>query len=240
MIIKTVKNIIFNILNLFKTCPLCDTPLGNKEVIKKFLFCKNCIDEIEDLRLKDEHSTKISFSVKKRKYDVYSLFEYDGKARNALLKYKMEGNIRYAQFYVPYVANWLKSMCLEKKNTLIIPLPSSKKGYKDRGFDQCIEILKLVDMPYSDLISINKKVKIQQKKLNAEERKTISFNKFILSNNITSVINQNDIKNIVLFDDVYTTGSSMKACITLIQEKLSDTSINILGLTLYRDSFFPV
>ncbi|MGV2643905.1 ComF family protein, partial [Clostridium perfringens] len=89
-------------------------------------------------------------------------------------------------------------------------IPSSKKSLKERGFNQCEFIAKILgdrlDVPvYKDIIKI-KNIK-EQKTLSKEERwKNISGAFEVVSNiNIKN-------KKVILIDDVVTTGATLLEC----------------------------
>ena len=118
-----------------------------------------------------------------------------------------------------------------KQYDIIIPVPLHKKRRKKRGYNQ------------SELIAkeLSKKLNIQlhrnilykcinnppQSSLNQEERKHNIKNAYILKNK--KLINN---KNILVFDDIYTTGNTVNECSKL----LKSAKVNNIGvLTIAKD-----
>ena len=93
---------------------------------------------------------------------------------------------------------------------IMIPAPSSKKSDKDRGFNHVEEMFKTLKLKM--IKCIHKKGEIKQADLTTKEREKISKNLVIDDVNLRG-------KKILLVDDVYTTGSTIKAMIKLVQEK---------------------
>ncbi len=92
----------------------------------------------------------------------------------------------------------------------MIPVPSSKKSDKDRGFNHVEEMFKTLKLKM--IKCIHKKGEMKQADLTTKEREKISKNLVIDDVNLIG-------KKILLVDDVYTTGSTIKAMIKLVQEK---------------------
>ena len=92
----------------------------------------------------------------------------------------------------------------------IIPAPSHKKSDEERGFNHVEEIFSILKLKMMKCIHKTKKVK--QADLTTKEREKIG-----------SVLKIEDVdlrrKKILLVDDVFTTGSTIKSMIKLVKER---------------------
>lgn len=229
---SAIKTVINYLTHIFSNCPLCSLPYDNIDIKNNELFCTTCMNEINTSLYKTPLTSDETILEEKHKFNVHSIFKYENKARSVLIKYKIDCNIKFSSFYVPYIKQYLDEQNLNKNNSVFVPLPPSQKGFKERGFDQCIEIIKQLDIPYIDAIMVNKNYKEEQKNLSAYERREQTKGKFMIQGD---ALKQIITPNIILFDDVFTTGSSMRECIKLIYDNLEDKNVNIIGLTLYKE-----
>lgn len=91
-----------------------------------------------------------------------------------------------------------------------MPAPSFKEANDRRGFNHVIEIFKPLGLDMCDCVVKTKNVK--QADLNANERK-----------NVSKILEISDIdltgKKVLICDDVFTTGSTVKSMIDLLSAK---------------------
>ncbi len=133
-----------------------------------------------------------------------ALFTYDFPLDRLLQQYKYRGNLQ--------LANTFAAMLHEKllknpgKTDLIMPMPMHAKRLQDRGFNQALEIAKIVSKLTNIPLDYNAcqriKFTVPQASLPLKER----------SKNIRGVFNcQKDLSglNIAIIDDVMTTGASL-------------------------------
>jgi len=103
----------------------------------------------------------------------------------------------------------------KEKGFVIIPVPLSRKRLKWRGFNQAEEIGKHLSLylkkPLLNNILIKNKETFFQSGLSKEERETNLINSFSLK---TENLNN---KNVLLIDDIYTTGSTMEECSKILK-----------------------
>ena len=112
------------------------------------------------------------------------------------------------------------SMLQEFGNVALIPVPSSRKGYRDRGFDQMDCICKVLKKSYGYpvLQVLVGKGRGEQKFLSSEQRKlrvgyAVARGKHSL---VESFIKRN--YSFVLVDDISTTGRTLEQCGSLLQQ----------------------
>ena len=145
------------------------------------------------------------------------IFKYEGIIRKILLNFKFKDNA----FLYKTIANFLlkNDNIFEKlkKYDTIIPVPISKKRKNERGYNQTYlitkEIAKNTELECATNCLFKTKNIIEQSKLNKEERKNNIQGVYELKN-----INKLYKKRIIIFDDIYTTGSTVNECCKLLKE----------------------
>ena len=195
-------------------------------------ICKLCFKEFEDkslpylfnsqlticpLCLKEIRAHFIRFDV--LGYKALSIYKYDSKIQNLLYQLKGCFDIEIADVFF---SRYFREISIRYKNYLVVPIPSYEKDDKKREFNHVEEIFKLLKLPMRKLIVKTKGVK--QANSSLEKRKNIG--KYMLLNEVTDLSKT----KILLVDDVFTTGSTMKAAVRLI-EKLHPKDIKILVMS---------
>lgn len=135
---------------------------------------------------------------------------------------------------VPLFANMIGKF-LENKKTyfegidMLVPVPLHKRRLAERGFNQSEEIAKLlasfVDIPVHNILLRDKATK-QQAKLHKQEREKNIQDSFVLKAG-------SDVKhkNIIVVDDVFTTGSTLGECARILKNAGAKT---VKAFTLAR------
>jgi ComF family protein len=124
----------------------------------------------------------------------------------------------------------LKNGEFENKLDLIIPVPLHKNDLKKRGFNQSVLLGKFVgdyfSIPVRESVLVKKKLTPFQVNLSKKERSKNILRAF-------SVEKPKEIKgkNILILDDVFTTGSTVEEC---AKELTKARAKNIFVLTLAR------
>lgn len=215
-------NFIEKILDLIfpPVCGIC-----NKEI--NTYLCGKCEKEINKITCVGENR----YDNKYFSTHMY-LFKYEGIIRNKIISYKFDDNpYLYKTFCEIFVKN--KKVCeFLKKYDIIISVPMYKKKKNQRGYNQseliAREIAKKIEnIEYRNDILIKIRNTAKQSSLNKEQRKENLKNAYVVNNN-EYILN----KNILIFDDIYTTGSTANECAkTLIEAGAKDVGI----LTIARD-----
>ena len=212
----------FNFLNLCypNVCGVC-------EKICNEYICNKCRAKIKQYKKSD-----VNEYINNKNFNMYAyMFIYDGIIRKKIIKYKFLNSPYLYKFFSNIILDDLKLVDYIKNFDIIIPVPIHKKRKKKRGYNQ------------SELIAkeISKKLKIQlqlnvlyknvnnspQSTLNQEQRKYNTKDVYILKNK--ELIKN---KNILIFDDIYTTGNTVNECSKIIR----NAQVNNIGvITIAKD-----
>lgn len=157
------------------------------------------------------------------------LFKYEGIIRDIMLDYKFkEKSYKYRSF----INFWFKyeNACEIINNyDIIIPIPISKKRFKQRGYNQSSILAKYIssktNIDFNEKILIKSKDTIAQSKLNKKQREQNIKDVYKLQNS-KKILN----KKILLLDDIYTTGNTVNECSKILRSA-SPKKIGILAIT---------
>lgn len=215
-------NFIEKILDLIfpPVCGICNKKINT-------YLCGKCEKEINKITCVGENR----YDNKYFSTHMY-LFKYEGIIRNKIISYKFNDKpYLYKTFCEIFVKN--KKVCeFLKKYDIIISVPMYKKKKNQRGYNQSELIAKetakkVENIEYRNDILIKIRNTAKQSSLNKEQRKENLKNAYVVNNN-EYILN----KNILIFDDIYTTGSTANECAkTLIEAGAKDVGI----LTIARD-----
>lgn len=208
-------NIFKKLINLLyeNSCVLC------KNNCKDLIFCSECENKLE----KRKELYKKTFD----EISVYSWGFYDGNLRDSIISLK-NGKKKSAKFFGLKLSSFWKTLNLDSNDYLVIPVPSHKKRNKERGYCQTELIAKEfssnLNFRFSNNHLIREKETLFMNKLNLNERIENIKSAFKLVNSF------DEEKNIILVDDILTTGSTLCEIAKIIHSKKSN--INIIGLTI--------
>lgn len=185
----------------------------------KTRICKICFNDVEEslhsILFKDVSICHKCFDrfnpvVKSFKVDdvkAFYLFNYDATIRELLYQFKGCADIELSQAFLEY---FHYSLRLKYRGYTIVPAPSSKESDEQRGFNHVVEIFSCLKLP--TLKCVHKTKDIKQADLTADERKEVH-----------KILKIDDIdlsnKKILIVDDVYTTGSTVRSMISLVKSK---------------------
>ena len=196
-------------------------------------YCKSCFKNI------DEKSLLYLFKVKQKlcinclferkpifKYFVLdgvkglSIYYYNSKLRNEIYQFKGCYDIELG---VTFLHPYEQELSLIYKGYIIIPMPSVKEDDEIRGFNHVCEIFSHLNLEIRPVLYKTKKVKQSDRKF--KERKQI-----LKEIEIEKNINLKD-KNILLVDDIITTGNTLTAAIRIMRkQQVKDIKILVLAM----------
>lgn len=209
-------------------------------------FCQSCISKINQTDLVCPFCEKSSIGgvthpICRRKYGLdglWSLGIYEYPLRQAIgkLKYKwiteLADNltnilIEYFARNPPYLLDLIKKD--QGKNWLIVPVPLYWQRQNWRGFNQASLLGKLLakkmGLKYQEALTRIKSTKQQVGQAASKRRENIK-GAFSLTHNSLPITH-----NILLIDDVWTTGSTLKECCFILKKA---SAKSVWALTLAR------
>jgi len=204
-------------------------------------ICSKCLKKVSPSFFSCPYCNKSSFEGKthpncKKKQgpdQLVSLWKYKGVIRKAILvlKYKFVLDISDELSNVIYKKIQQKKIDFGK-NVILTSVPLHKKRQFFRGFNQTEVIAKKLAEKFNwkylpDILVRSKNTEFQTN-LTKEERKNNIKNAFEF-NNKYRLNNKN--KSIVIFDDVWTTGSTIKEMTKVLKKKGIKT---VIGLTITK------
>ena len=188
-------------------CPDCNKP---RDIDPLFPGCPYC------------NGKKFRFN------SFISSFYYENAAKMTISNYKFNKKYSNARTIAYYISKRIKYLEYLKPE-VIIPAPSHKKRIKKRGFNHvlliCKHLSEYTGIPYDDILIKIKDTKAQSS-LTYEERLTNLKNAFDIM--------PHSYKNVLLVDDVYTTGSTVnELCKVLKKSGVKEINVVTFALTYY-------
>lgn len=135
------------------------------------------------------------------------IYNYDDVFANLLYRFKGCFDYELKDAFISRQKSYLKIKYL---NYVLIPVPSWKEDDETRGFNHIEEIFKSLKLPI--IKCLRKKEKFKQSGLTKQERKKIKQKIEVIDGTLLKD------KNILIVDDVMTTGSTISAVIELLAQ----------------------
>lgn len=141
---------------------------------------------------------------------------YDGLLESLIGLYKHSGDYTLAWL----VADLFETMLTSYPDAVLLPIPSSKEGRRDRGFDQMAFVARILghrqDRSVVRLFKQNQKSRFT--KLGGRQRRAASP----LGINKRAIKRMNrlvkEMRPFIILDDVYTTGTTCRSAVQLLSQ----------------------
>ncbi len=225
-------------LNLLfpKECLVCSrTGLWLCKTCQKRLYptlpnCYICKKLSNDFKTHSQCLKKDSFE------SVITFWKYNECSKKLIHNFKYKNRFQIANFIFSLFENKLKNINFKK--SLLIPLPSHRKKTLERGFNPTELICELIVQKTNAEINKNlifkKQENLSQAKLSYEKRKENVKNIFEINTDVIAKINKYD--NIIIVDDIITTGATISEISKEIKKKLN-REISLKGICLFQGTF---
>jgi competence protein ComFC len=198
-----------------------------KKTTKNYL-CLSCKKQIKILGPPLCYTQlKINNCNNKRIITVLSSCNYKNPIKNLIYSFKYKHCDYLADFLSHFIVKQLKITKFKSQDyDFIVPVPLHPYKMKIRGYNQAEllakQISKYFQLPLKNDIINSKYTKDSQTKLSSKKRQENVKGKFIVKENFAN-------KNILLIDDVFTTGATISTCWQALKEKGID-KISVITL----------
>lgn len=186
-----------------KICGIC-----GKIIFSNSYTCANCLSILKCYKERVIINSSMNFDY------MLNLYEYKGIIKKQICKFKFHEGKYLAKTFSELITDKITKFNLEFD--YIIPVPISFKRYMERGYNQCEEIAKCISKRIHKKTLKNVLIKIKDNKrqsnLKINERKNNVLG-------VYEVIHPEKIKNkdILLIDDIYTTGATINECTKILK-----------------------
>ena len=184
----------------FETCLLCSQLINEsiswQQLLTRALsptICRRCAQKFKEIRNYVD--------------EVYCIYEYNEAMRAYFQQYKFLKDVLLAHVFRSEVKNVLQTFLRgakkelgRKGSCLVVPIPMHKQQLEERTFAQVDELLNAANIPYIHLLEKN--TTITQASKNRAQR--------IATKNLFSSLQYLKIDHVLLFDDIKTTGTTLK------------------------------
>ncbi|MFZ1036726.1 MAG: ComF family protein [Smithella sp.] len=193
-------------------CPICGTTYPDSPAEDH--LCGDCL----------ENKTYFSYA--------RAIFSYESFILNAIHRFKYKRDISIGETLASFMAGFSFPDIDFTDYSLIIPVPLHIKRLRERGFNQSLVLARAVEhkrqIPVNFSVLKRHKFTLTQTGSNRNERKENIKGAFEVSDK-----KKIDGKNIILIDDVYTTGATINECAkTLIKAGAQKVAVLTLARVL--------
>ena len=185
------------------------------QIYNNMPLCPDCYKEFEKLKKKGCITGEF--------VKGHVIYLYEGIVKEMIVEFKYKNKRYYGAFFAELMAKQVKMMGIEF--SAVIPVPAHRKRKWMRGYNQAAilakEISKICDIYYDDKFLTRIKNTLPMKEINQKERLLQLQDAFV-------VRNDKNYKNILIIDDIYTTGSTIDACGKVLYQANIDQVIFIV------------
>ena len=192
-----------------KVCGFCGSICTNA-------LCKKCEITLKNKQNGGYNTNPIKQGIQYFDKHIY-LAKYEGIIKKKLIEYKFKDKSYLAQTFAQMIIKDEKICRFFKKYDIITSVPVHKERKKQRGYDQCELIIKNLDKMNMN-IKVEKDILVKTK--NIKPQSTLNKkNRMKNIKNVYSIKNSEKVKgkSIIIFDDIYTTGSTVNECSRMLK-----------------------
>ena len=183
-------------------------------------ICEKCFDRLQ------RTGPTMSFEGQRYTDYVISPFYYTGVLRDAVLAHKFEGAYAYANVFLELTEAALEGIkYVLGEFDMLVPVPLSKRRMNERGYNQA----ELIAEPLAEFIGMEYRADVLQR--NKNTRHQAGLRNYERMTNVKGAFSASDDaagKSVIIFDDIYTTGSTIEECAKTLKSAGAE---KIIGLT---------
>lgn len=159
------------------------------------------------------------------------VFKYEDLIRDLIIDYKFNNKSYLFKTFCEFITKNKKIFDFIQSYDIIIPVPIHKKRYKTRGYNQS----ELISRELAHMCQVKCYTDVLIKMVNNQVQSTLNKNERLENvKDVYKLIKPEKInnKNVLIFDDIYTTGSTVMSC----AKELEKAHVEKIGiLTLAKD-----
>ncbi|PLR83153.1 amidophosphoribosyltransferase [Bacillus canaveralius] len=189
-------------------CRICSRPFeGLSPDFRKDDLCFDCFRWEEDPEWKHQLDRNIS------------IFVYNDFIKDMIARFKFRGDYILSKAFAGYIETRLNSF----HTHLLVPIPLSEERLYDRGFNQAEALINEAGLSPSNCLS----------RIHTEKQSKKSRSERIHLPQVFQVLEPDQVasKQIILIDDIYTTGSTLRHAAKQLK---AAGAASVLSLTLAR------
>lgn len=209
-------------------CPVC-----NKFINWDMLLCKDCEEHLPFLEnnIIDKQNLKSDFAC--------AVFSYEGNVVKGIYRLKNSKGMNLAEYASLHLYRTLEESKMINDIDVVTCVPMARKKKTKRGYNHA-EILagymsKLLDKPVDTTLLKHKNSEKEQHKLNSDDRLRNADEVYYISPKHQNIQG----KNVLVCDDVITTGATMGKCVELLRAmgavKVAAAAICATRIEVYVD-----
>lgn len=192
------------------TCLICGTPYQSTPTWSKLFLnqldsstCTRCFENFDISESTIDFTDFLGTTYEGAIDSVFCLYTYNEPMKEYLHQYKFLQDVALAKVFARKI-----QQVFQTKENIVVPIPMHPEKLVLRTFSQVDELLNAAQIPYQQLL-VKTKSETQGKKTKNERLKTTNL--FESMSNIEET-------NYILFDDIYTTGTTIHHAAKILKD----------------------
>lgn len=210
-------------------CRQCVELLKSEIVTQKEKLCSVCGKIL--LSEKEKCMACREAPVIKSADSVFPLLTYRLWKKKLLFSWKIEDKRALSSLFASLIYSQIERLFPDCKPA-IVPVPPRPGKIRKKGWDQIDELCSFLEYTYGlkVLKMLERKTAFQQKKLDREQRLDLSRSSYALSHKYFKNKQNSIPEQVILIDDVLTTGVTVENCAVLLKKA---GVLNVFAMTIF-------
>jgi len=228
---RLANNIVTGLLDVFypQLCAGCGRSLTKQEAV----LCMHCLLEMPTTNFNHIHDNilyqKISGRTLIQHAAAYAYFSKDGMLQHLIHQFKYQQQKKIGTLLGELFANEISDLRWVKQTDVLVPIPLHRQKFRKRGFNQSHIIATAMGTTLHKPVAGNALIRIinNPSQTNKSRSERLGNVKDIFA---IEQVNALKGKNVLLVDDILTTGATMETCSNLLRSVAASVSIAVLGI----------